>query len=75
MLGGASLTGGIGTVPGVLLGIVLLAILQNGLNLLGVSSYFFTIVIGLTILASTSLTVLSSRRGRRHRTLGEAAHA
>lgn len=75
VLGGASLTGGIGTVPGVLLGIVLLAILQNGLNLLGVSSYFFTIVIGLTILASTSLTVLSSRRGRRHRTLGEAAHA
>ena len=41
VLGGASLSGGIGTVPGVLLGIVLLAILQNGLNLLGVSAYFF----------------------------------
>ncbi|KAB0678844.1 ABC transporter permease [Aureimonas leprariae] len=76
VLGGASLTGGIGTVPGVLLGIVLLAVLQNGLNLLGVSSYFFQIVIGLTILVSTSITVLSSRRGRRHRILGaEAAHA
>jgi simple sugar transport system permease protein len=72
VLGGASLTGGIGTVPGVLLGIVLLAILQNGLNLLGVSSYFFQIVIGVTILVSTSITVLSSRRGRRHRTLDEA---
>ncbi|MBD0415114.1 ABC transporter permease [Oryzicola mucosus] len=72
VLGGASLTGGIGTVPGVLLGIVLLAILQNGLNLLGVSSYFFQIVIGITILASTSLTVISSRRGRRHRILAEA---
>ncbi|GGD95472.1 sugar ABC transporter permease [Aureimonas endophytica] len=76
VLGGASLSGGIGTVPGVLLGIVLLAILQNGLNLLGVSSYFFQIVIGLTILVSTSITVLSSRRGRRHRILAEApAHA
>ena len=76
VLGGASLTGGIGTVPGVLLGIVLLAILQNGLNLLGVSSYFFQIVIGLTILVSTAVTVISSRRGRRHRILGEAsAHA
>jgi simple sugar transport system permease protein len=74
VLGGASLTGGIGTVPGVLLGIVLLAILQNGLNLLGVSSYFFQIVIGMTILVSTSITVLSSRRGRRHRILGAAAH-
>ena len=35
VLGGASLTGGIGTVGGVLLGILLLAMLQNGLNLLG----------------------------------------
>jgi simple sugar transport system permease protein len=65
VLGGASLSGGIGTVPGVLLGIVLLAMLQNGLNLLGVSSYFFQIVIGITILISTSFTVISSRRGRR----------
>ncbi|WP_119391522.1 ABC transporter permease [Taklimakanibacter lacteus] len=72
VLGGASLTGGIGTVPGVLLGIVLLAMLQNGLNLLGVSSYFFQIVIGITILISTSITVLSSRRGRRHRIIAEA---
>ncbi|MFT3974803.1 MAG: ABC transporter permease [Amaricoccus sp.] len=72
VLGGASLSGGIGTVPGVLLGIVLLAILQNGLNLLGVSSYFFQIVIGVTILVSTSITVISSRRGRRHRILEEA---
>jgi simple sugar transport system permease protein len=67
VLGGASLTGGIGTVPGVLLGIVLLAMLQNGLNLLGVSSYFFQIVIGLTILISTSVTVMSARQRRRHR--------
>jgi len=72
VLGGASLTGGIGTVPGVLLGIILLAILQNGLNLLGVSSYFFQIVIGITILVSTSITVISSRRGRRHRVIGRA---
>ena len=64
VLGGASLTGGIGTVRGVLLGILLLAMLQNGLNLLGVSPYFFQIVIGLVILLSTSITGLSSRAGR-----------
>jgi simple sugar transport system permease protein len=74
VLGGASLSGGVGTVPGVLLGIVLLAILQNGLNLLGVSSYFFQIVIGVTILASTSISVLSARRRRRLRLLVEAPH-
>jgi len=72
VLGGASLSGGIGTVPGVLLGVVLLAMLQNGLNLIGVSSYFFQIVIGLTILVSTSITVISSRRGRRHRIIAGA---
>jgi simple sugar transport system permease protein len=41
--------------------------LQNGLNLLGISSYFFQIVIGFVILISTSITVLSSRKRRRHR--------
>ena len=35
------------------------------------SSYFFQIVIGVTILVSTSITVHQSRRGRRHRTLEE----
>lgn len=68
VLGGASLNGGIGTVSGVLGGIVLLAILQNGLNLMGVSPYFFQIVIGLVILVSTSITMLSSRKRRTHRT-------
>ena len=49
---------------GVLLGVLLLAMLQNGLNLLGVSPYFFQIVIGLVILVSTSITGLSARARR-----------
>ena len=64
VLGGASLLGGIGSVSGVVLGIFLLAILRNGLNLLGVSPYFFQIVIGLILLASTGITGLSLRRRR-----------
>jgi simple sugar transport system permease protein len=74
VLGGASLSGGAGSVPGVLLGIVLLAILQNGLNLMGVSPYFFQIVIGVVILVSTSITVLSARARRAHGHVTEAAH-
>jgi simple sugar transport system permease protein len=74
VLGGASLNGGAGSVPGVLLGIVLLAILQNGLNLMGVSPYFFQIVIGLVILISTSTMVLASRRRRPRRLEGAPAH-
>ena len=73
VLGGASLNGGVGSVPGVLLGIVLLAVLQNGLNLMGVSPYFFQIVIGLVILLSTSFTMLSSRKRRPRPRATEAA--
>jgi simple sugar transport system permease protein len=65
ILGGASLVGGIGTMAGVVLGVLLLAMLQNGLNLLGVSSYFFGIVIGLAILVSVSAAALAERRSRR----------
>jgi len=62
ILGGASLVGGIGTMPGVVLGVLLLAILQNGLNLIGVSSYFFEVVIGVVILFSTTATAMANRR-------------
>ncbi|MEO6394339.1 MAG: ABC transporter permease [Devosia sp.] len=67
ILGGASLVGGLGSMPGVILGVLLLAILQNGLNLLGVSSYFFQVVIGLVILVSITLTALAERRRNRPR--------
>jgi simple sugar transport system permease protein len=56
ILGGASLVDGVGSMGGVILGVLLLAMMQNGLNLLGVSSYFFGVVIGLAILISISIT-------------------
>ena len=68
ILGGASLVGGVGTMGGVVLGVLLLAMLQNGLNLLGVSSYFFGVVIGLVILVSVSATSIAERRARRRST-------
>jgi simple sugar transport system permease protein len=72
VLGGASLQGGIGTVSGAILGIVLLAIVQNGLTLLGVSSYSFGFVTGLIILISVSATAIAAKRQQK-RTTGNAA--
>jgi simple sugar transport system permease protein len=65
ILGGASLVGGRGTMGGVVLGVVLLAMLQNGLNLLGISSYFFGVVTGLAILISVSATGYAEMRAHR----------
>ena len=65
ILGGASLVGGIGSMGGVVLGVLFLAMLQNGLNLLGVSSYFFGVVIGLAILVSILMTGFAEKQSRR----------
>jgi simple sugar transport system permease protein len=68
ILGGASLAGGTGSMVGVVLGVILLAILQNGLNLVGVPSSFFEVVIGVVILASITATALAGRRSLKLRT-------
>src|SRR6266849_45694 len=67
VLGGASLMGGVGTVLGTFLGLALLAILQNGLILLGVSSYWSPFFVGLVILISVSATAWSQRERRTRR--------
>ncbi|MFB2595421.1 ABC transporter permease [Paracoccus sp. p4-l81] len=54
VLGGAVLGGGRGTVAGTILGVLLLAMVQNGLNLLGVSPYAFKIVVGAIILIAVT---------------------
>jgi simple sugar transport system permease protein len=65
VLGGASLNGGVGTVFGTILGLTLLAVMQNGLVLVGVSSYWSQFFVGLVILISVSATALSARRQRK----------
>jgi simple sugar transport system permease protein len=56
VLGGARLGGGRGTILGVLLGVLLVAVTQNGLNLLGISPYAFKMIIGAIILIAITLS-------------------
>lgn len=50
VIGGTSLMGGEGTVLGTLIGALIMGVLRNGLNLLGVSSFIQQIVIGSVII-------------------------
>lgn len=56
VLGGARLGGGRGSVLGCFLGVLLVAITQNGLNLLGVSPFAFKMVVGAIILIAISMS-------------------
>ncbi len=64
VLGGASLMGGVGTVFGTILGVMLLAFLQNGLLLLGVQSYWSECFTGAVILIAVSALALERQRQR-----------
>lgn len=50
VLGGTSLTGGKGWIFGTLVGALIIGVLNNGLNLIGVSSFFQQVVKGIVIL-------------------------
>ncbi|MGN7755642.1 ABC transporter permease [Sinorhizobium sp. 22678] len=56
VLGGARLGGGKGTVLGCVLGVLLISITQNGLNLMGVSPFAFKMIIGAIILIAITLS-------------------
>ena len=57
ILGGASLSGGIGTITGTFLGSIIIGVINNGMNLIGISAFFQQIVKGIIIL----IAVLAKR--------------
>ena len=66
VLGGCSLRGGEGSVIGVLIGVVLLQVLQNLVNLLGIPSSLNFAVMGAVILIGVLADQLLSRRSREY---------
>lgn len=62
IIGGASLSGGVGTVLGSVLGALIMAVLRNGSQQMGWPTYFQEIIIGLVIIAAVFLDRLRQNR-------------
>jgi ribose transport system permease protein len=64
VIGGTSLMGGQGSVVGTLIGALIMGVLRNGLNLLGVSSFVQQLVIGAVIILAVLIDMALKRPKR-----------
>ena len=55
VLGGASLSGGVGTISGAFLGVLFMALLQNAMIIAGINPFWQLIVVGIVLLVSVGL--------------------
>jgi ribose/xylose/arabinose/galactoside ABC-type transport system permease subunit len=65
IIGGTNLFGGRGSIVGTVIGALIMGVLQNGLNLLAVSSYYQQIAIGSVLVLAVWLDRLRRQEGRR----------
>ncbi len=61
VLGGVSLTGGVGTIGGVIVGVLIMGIVQNAMNLLNIPPFYQYVASGLILLAAVILDRLRKR--------------
>jgi ribose transport system permease protein len=62
VIGGASLSGGVGSAVGALLGALMITVIQNGVNLIGINSFWQGSVTGLVILVAVLVDRISKAR-------------
>ena len=63
-IGGAAVTGGVGTVMGSIIGGLVMAFLNNGLSLMGVGQDKISVIKGLVLLAAVAFDLLSKKQGK-----------
>ncbi|MGB4450851.1 MAG: ribose ABC transporter permease, partial [Tepidanaerobacteraceae bacterium] len=61
VIGGTSMNGGVGTIPGTIIGALIIGVLNNGLDLLHVSAYWQQIIKGVIIVGAVFMDNLRRR--------------
>ncbi len=64
-IGGASAYGGVGTVPGVIVGAILMGVINLGMSIMGVDANYQRVVKGLVLLAAVIFDVVSKREAQK----------
>jgi len=64
IIGGSSFSGGVGKIYNTVIGVLIIAVLRNGLNLLNVDSAFQTVAIGVVIILAVYLDVIRQKKSR-----------
>lgn len=62
VLGGSSIYGGVGSIPGTVLGVLIIAVLRNGLQLAGVSSTWQLFLLGVLLIVAVLINEFIRRR-------------
>ena len=65
IIGGTSLSGGVGGIPGTLVGATLMTIITNAIVLLSISAYWEKVIIGLVVLTAVTIDVTRNRKTRK----------
>lgn len=64
VLGGISMSGGIGRISGTILGVIVIGVINNGLNLLGVNSFWQLVAKGVIIFLAVYVDMLKRKRAK-----------
>ena len=64
VIGGTSMSGGVGTVGGTFIGILIIGVITNGLNLMGINSFWQDVFKGIIILAAVIIDVIRKNKSK-----------
>ena len=62
VIGGTSMSGGVGTVGGTLIGVLIMGVITNGLNLIGINAFWQDVLKGVIIMAAVIFDVMRKRK-------------